>query len=174
MQPVCVDLNSDLAVLRAECGRLGVKAPKTATIKTLRKNLRTYQSTYNFWRRYADLAERLFGTNHNIDTRTVPDIEAGMADLLFQRLMQEGYVHVGGVDGGGLYDPPTGDTIYVLNRTNPYHAHVKRIHEGHETTNNLCAIVYAARLAFPDVNETYLAWEAEPKPRRKRTKRSAG
>lgn len=173
MEPVCIDLDSDITVLRAECERLGVEAPKTAKLKTLQRNLRKYQSIYKFWRKYADLAEKLFGGDHNIDTRTVPDIEAGIADKLFQRLMYDGFVHVGGVDGGGLYDPPSGDTIYIISRINSYHANVKRVNDGRETTECSCAIMYAARLAFPDVNKAYLSWETETKPRRKRAKRAA-
>lgn len=173
MQPVriVISKNSDTAALRAECTRLGIDTSITAKPSRLRTQLRTYKTQYNNWLRQRDLAERLFGTSHGIDTRSPMYIVHGMCDQLFQRLMCEGYVHAGGVDGGGLYDAKSGDTIYILARKNGSNARIKRVRDGHVTTNDGAAIIYLARLAFQDVDKIYCEWEEAGK--KKKSKRTA-
>jgi hypothetical protein len=160
VEPVLVAINTaNTDALRAECKRLGIAASERTNLATLRKSLRTHRDTYNMWRKFCTLATMMFGEDHTIDTRTVNTIQDGIYAIHYQRLMREGYVHVDGVDGSGLYEEKSGHTIYILERIDSYNVRVRRVVDEHEATNDSCSIMHVSRLAFADVDAIYLDWE---------------
>lgn len=156
--------NSTLDALREECAWLGIHVKDNAKLATIKRELRKYRSNYILWRKFTALAALLFGDDHDINTETTATIYEGISDKLYQRLMSEGFVQVGTVRGGGLHDPISGDAIYVISRTHAKHVRIVRARDGEEKSNSEATIIFVARLAFLDVNDTYRLWETDKTP----------
>lgn len=173
MKPVNIDIKkaSDEEV-KLECIRLGITGwPRSAT-SSLRKKLKTHARDYKIWQDYCRFATLLFGEIGEPHTATLHTVTNYIHGLLYKRLYEEGYVCLFVVDRDDkiqdvaaftmLEDPANNQQFFITGRQNAQIVNTKIFRQQEQLVGDSgsCSIIYAARLAFADVNQAYIDWQA--------------
>lgn len=166
MEPVQIAiLGADETELRAECNRLGIKAGHRASAVTMRKRLRHYTQTRMLHERWLNLAELLFTPEYRINSSTLDDLVNGVHARLYIRLAGMGLVSSEDGKFSLLRDPGNNRLFAITGRKSTCVLHTLIFPEKNKTASytGTCTTLYAARIAFKDVNDALTVWEAKKK-----------
>lgn len=173
MLPIAIDINTATHhELREECQRLGIDTRSVAATN-LKKKLRNYQAVLALFKKNNRLAELLFGDDHDIDITTLDSLVNGIHDKLYERLLQGGYVceltttskqaiQVAR-SSSEITDTINSQSFIITGRQTPRVVNTKIFHGQDDRVGSVgsCSILFAARMAFADINDVWLRWKAE-------------
>jgi hypothetical protein len=154
--------NADERTLRTECQRLGVDVNTRSSETTMRKRLRAYTQNRMLYMRWLVLAEMLFGPHHALDKTTLDRLVDDLNIHLYKRLVKGELISRPGALC--LLSDPGNKQLFAI--TGKQNARVLTTQvfpqEGSKAaaSTGSCTVLWAARIAFPDVNEVLTAWEA--------------
>ena len=154
MKPIRVNLkaNLDVYTLRKECIRLSVPVGSHATTIAMKHKLRKYAQDYRIYLRWKSLAEAMYGADHGIDTSSLDSVVDGVNQRLYERLESDQYVQLDSEDFKLLRDPVNDQYFVVTCRQNNRVVNTRIYRQGKDPYSGSCAIVFAARCAYLDVD----------------------